>query len=275
MGPWLAQWNSAKLGEFWVYHLGPLDAAAVVLMLGRSNVRRRSASIDALLCELHKQGMSVCWCERIGQRNARLRAAWLACVDAAWLDAFASRHPLTGRLITRLIRLCLKIWYPKRRYGLLDKWPLNTDAQEDLRLFLRALPAQQVSIVSHSAGGLLASLSESEPAIQKMICFGYPFRPPGKADEPFRTRHLAAIQKPFLILQGERDEYGSAQDAARYALSPQIVVAALDADHDYDLLGRPGFDRARQLMLDFLVPQREGVGAQPVMQASVGEDGQK
>ena len=246
----------SAFGELCIHHLGALDATTVVVMLGRNNVQRRSSSIDALLCELHKAGLTVCWCERRGHLNARLRATALANIEEAWLGALASRHPVPGRLATTLVRLYLKSRYPKRRYVVLDKWSLRADAQDDLRLFLRTLPERQVFIVSHSAGGLVASLAAAEPAIQKMVCFGYPFKHPDKPEEPSRTAHLAGLGKPFLIIQGGRDEYGGAQDVGRYVLSSQIAVAAVDADHDYELLGTPGFDKARQLILDFLMPQR-------------------
>lgn len=244
----------STIGDFCIHHLGELNASSLVLMLGRSNVSRRSASIDALLGELHTLGLTVCWFERIGVRNARCREAVLAAMRSAWLDTFSSRHPLAGMVATKLLRLALKIRYPKRRYGLFAKWPTDTDAKEDLRHFLHTLPAKQVHIVSHSAGGLEASQAESAPAIRKVICFGYPFKHPALPDEAFRTAHLAGIRKPFLIIQGDRDEYGDVHMARRHALSPQIVLASIDADHDYDLLGRPAFDQARQLVLRFLQP---------------------
>ncbi|MBI2733206.1 MAG: hypothetical protein HYX44_07880, partial [Aquabacterium sp.] len=242
-------------------HLGALDGPAVVIMLGRSNVKKRSASIDSLLCELHARGLPVCWYERRGAYHARLRAAALARMEGEWLGALSARHPSIGRLVTKGARLALKLRYPKRRYGLLAKWRVDTDAHEDFRLFLRLLPAQQVFIVSHSAGGLVASLAESEPAVHRMICFGYPFKHPDQPEDGLRTAHLAAIRKPFLIIQGDRDEYGGSEAITRYTLSPQITVRHIDADHDYDLLGKPSMEKARQLMLDFLMPHRALVGS--------------
>ena len=42
---------------------------------------------------------------------------------------------------------------------------------------------------------------------------GYPFHPPAKP-EKLRTEHLLAIDKPVLILQGERDTFGTREEIA-------------------------------------------------------------
>lgn len=64
------------------------------------------------------------------------------------------------------------------------------------------------------------------------VTLGYPFHPPGKP-EVLRTDHLAALRAPLLIVQGERDPFGSRAEVERYALSPRIQITwALDGDHD-------------------------------------------
>jgi predicted alpha/beta-hydrolase family hydrolase len=40
----------------------------------------------------------------------------------------------------------------------------------------------------------------------------------------------------MLIFQGDRDDYGTAQDAKRYQLSTQVHVTSVHAGHDYDAL---------------------------------------
>jgi predicted alpha/beta-hydrolase family hydrolase len=41
-----------------------------------------------------------------------------------------------------------------------------------------------------------------------VVCLGYPLHPPGKPDQP-RTAHLPAIAAAVLIVQGERDAFGT------------------------------------------------------------------
>lgn len=87
-----------------------------------------------------------------------------------------------------------------------------------------------------SMGGRVASMVADSlfdaGRIAGLICLGYPFHPPGKP-ENLRTAHLADLRTPTLILHGTRDEFGSPDEIAEYALSPSITVQLLpDGDHD-------------------------------------------
>ncbi len=90
-----------------------------------------------------------------------------------------------------------------------------------------------IAIGGKSLGGRIASLVADEAGVQALVCFGYPFHPPGKPEQ-LRTKHLAALCTPTLILQGERDPFGTRADVAGYALSPAIHVDWLpDGDHSF------------------------------------------
>jgi uncharacterized protein len=66
-----------------------------------------------------------------------------------------------------------------------------------------------------------------------LICFGYPFHPPGRP-EKLRTAHLAGLSTPALIIQGTRDQFGSREDVAAYELAPTISVHWIeDGDHSF------------------------------------------
>ena len=41
-----------------------------------------------------------------------------------------------------------------------------------------------------------------------IVALGYPLHPPGRPDKP-RTEHLPSIRVPVLIVQGERDTFGT------------------------------------------------------------------
>ncbi len=68
--------------------------------------------------------------------------------------------------------------------------------------------------------------------ISGLLCLGYPFHPPGKPDQ-LRTRHLAHLKTPTLIVQGTRDVFGARKEVSAYTLSPAIEILWLeDGDHD-------------------------------------------
>jgi predicted alpha/beta-hydrolase family hydrolase len=84
-----------------------------------------------------------------------------------------------------------------------------------------------------SLGGRMASLVADELGVRGLVCLGYPFHPPGKSERT-RTAHLAELRTPTLIVQGERDPFGTRSDVDSYELSPAIRVAWLtDGDHSF------------------------------------------
>jgi predicted alpha/beta-hydrolase family hydrolase len=84
-----------------------------------------------------------------------------------------------------------------------------------------------------SMGGRIASLVADEAGVAGLICLGYPFHPVGKPDR-LRVEHLQTIRTPTLIVQGERDPFGSREEVARYKLSPALRLAWIeDGDHSF------------------------------------------
>jgi len=87
-----------------------------------------------------------------------------------------------------------------------------------------------------SMGGRVASMAADAlfeaRRITGLLCLGYPFHPPAKPAQ-LRTKHLAALRTPTLIVQGTRDEFGTREEVAAYSLSPAIELLWLeDGDHD-------------------------------------------
>jgi predicted alpha/beta-hydrolase family hydrolase len=102
-----------------------------------------------------------------------------------------------------------------------------------------------------SMGGRVASLVADrlwdEGLIAGLICLGYPFHPPNRPGE-LRTAHLAGLRCPALIIQGERDPFGSRAEVEGYTLSPAIRLAwAADGDHDLGPRGASGHTRRGNL----------------------------
>ena len=91
----------------------------------------------------------------------------------------------------------------------------------------------RLTIAGRSLGGRMASLVADECGVRALVCFAYPFHPPGKP-EKLRTEHLAALRTPTLIVQGERDAFGSKAEVDGYDLSDAIRVHWLaDGDHSF------------------------------------------
>ena len=90
-----------------------------------------------------------------------------------------------------------------------------------------------IFIGGKSMGGRMASMVLQESNALGCICMGYPFHPPGKP-EKLRTAHLETINKPILIIQGERDTFGTSEEIATYELSEQVQLSYLtDGDHSF------------------------------------------
>ncbi|MCB1511372.1 MAG: alpha/beta hydrolase [Hyphomicrobiaceae bacterium] len=99
----------------------------------------------------------------------------------------------------------------------------------------RSLP---LFIGGKSLGGRVASLLAASDdtgtslPIAGVCCLGYPFHPP-KKPENLRIAHLPKLRCPSLIVQGERDPFGSPDEVASYDLPAAIrVVWIPDGDHD-------------------------------------------
>lgn len=111
--------------------------------------------------------------------------------------------------------------------------------------------AGRLAIGGKSMGGRVASLVADELLAEgqagALVCLGYPFHPPGMPEKT-RTAHLADLRCPALIVQGERDPFGSRTEVAGYSLSPAIeVVWVGDGDHDLGPRGSSGFTRKGNL----------------------------
>jgi predicted alpha/beta-hydrolase family hydrolase len=84
-----------------------------------------------------------------------------------------------------------------------------------------------------SMGGRVASLVADESGVAGLLCLGYPFHPVGQPDK-LRTAHLRTLATPALVVQGERDPFGTRAEVATYDLAPTIEIAWLpDGDHSW------------------------------------------
>ncbi len=94
-----------------------------------------------------------------------------------------------------------------------------------------------------SMGGRVAAMlggGGSLPGrVKGVCCFGYPFYPTGKPDADWRLAPLAEAKRPVLILQGDRDPFGSRVEIDDVKLPAHIMLTYLeDGNHDFGPRGR-------------------------------------
>jgi predicted alpha/beta-hydrolase family hydrolase len=84
-----------------------------------------------------------------------------------------------------------------------------------------------------SMGGRIASLVADEARVAGLVCLGYPFHPVGKPTQ-LRIEHLLTLKTPALIVQGERDPFGTQAEVATYKLPRAIRIRWLtDGEHSF------------------------------------------
>jgi Predicted hydrolase of the alpha/beta-hydrolase fold len=106
------------------------------------------------------------------------------------------------------------------------------------------LGREHLVIGGKSMGGRIASLIADEAKVAGLVCLGYPIHPVGKPDK-LRVEHLRTIKTPTLIVQGERDPFGTSEEVAGYRLSRAIHVNWL-SDGNHDFTPRKGSGRTQQ-----------------------------
>ncbi|MFD1007739.1 alpha/beta fold hydrolase [Oceanisphaera ostreae] len=112
---------------------------------------------------------------------------------------------------------------PDREPALLTCWREVVAEFAHPRLFL----------AGKSMGGRMASLIADELTPAGLILLGFPFTPPNKP-EKFRGQHLASLQTPSLLVQGERDNFGNKETILGYDLAPTIqTLWVKDGDHSF------------------------------------------
>ena len=154
-----------------------------------------------------------------------------AAMDTPFMNAIAGGLAAEGILVLRFAfpymaarRTTGRRAPPDREPVLLDSWRAMVGAAGD--------PSTLV-IGGKSMGGRMASMVADELGVRGLVCLGYPFHPPGRPDK-LRTGHLEALATPTLILQGERDPFGTRAEASDYQLSPAIRLHWLgDGEHSF------------------------------------------
>ncbi|KVV02432.1 MULTISPECIES: alpha/beta family hydrolase [unclassified Pseudomonas] len=168
-------------------------------------------------------------------------------MDSVWMNEMAERLAARG---VSVLRFEFAYMAQRRLDGgkrpsnqqikLLECW---SEVYEEVRRHV----AGPLAIGGKSMGGRMASLLADALHADGLVCLGYPFYAVGKPEKP-RVAHLADINTPTLIVQGERDALGNREAVEAYTLSPRIDVMWLVAgDHDLKPLKASGFTHEQHL----------------------------
>ncbi len=136
-----------------------------------------------------------------------------------------------------------------KRTGAPDREPVLLDAWREIAG--RYAPPSQLVIGGKSLGGRMASMVADELGVAGLVCFGYPFHPPGQPQK-LRTRHLESLATPALVIQGTRDPLGNESEVPRYRLSRSLRLEWIpDGDHSFKPRARSGLTEQENLARAF------------------------
>ncbi len=78
-----------------------------------------------------------------------------------------------------------------------------------------------------SSGARVACRTAGEVGAAAVLCLAFPLHPPGKGDDPTKSRlaELEAVRVPMLVVQGERDPFGMPPTG------PDRTVAVIPGTH--------------------------------------------
>jgi predicted alpha/beta-hydrolase family hydrolase len=142
--------------------------------------------------------------------------------------------------------------YMRQRRGAPDRPPVLEQAFRDVVAAARGWSAAvRFFVGGKSMGGRMAThlAAQHLESLSGVVCFGYPLHPPGKPDQ-LRVAHLPSIAVPLLIIQGERDAFGTPAELGPHLESMRADVrlqVVERADHSLAVRGRAAADMQSEL----------------------------
>lgn len=135
----------------------------------------------------------------------------------------------------------------------------------------RGLQRDALFIGGKSMGGRIATqVAAAAPGIplSGLVLLGYPLHPPGKPAER-RDRHLPAVRRPMLFIQGSRDAFGTPDQLRPVleSLDPKSTLRVVEnGDHSFKL---PRTDAAGQAAVYANIQQDIVRWMRPIVAAAV------
>ena len=118
-----------------------------------------------------------------------------------------------------------------------------------VHLFRLGVPPETIALVRPIIGVaiLAAGFLSVRPALLRvsrrgLAFLGFPLHPPGKPEQ-LRVAHLGAIRVPMLVVQGERDPFGSPDEIRREftaaGAQPQVIEVPAGG-HGFEVRAKDG-----------------------------------
>lgn len=102
-----------------------------------------------------------------------------------------------------------------------------------------------------SAGARVACRTAASVGAAGVVCLAFPLHPPGRP-ETSRLGELLEPQTPVLVLQGERDTFGSAE-----VLTAEVLEAEHGARENVRIVAVPGADHGMRVLKSSPVTARD------------------
>jgi uncharacterized protein len=128
--------------------------------------------------------------------------------------------------------------YTEQRRRIPDRAPVLEACYRDVIEAARQTLREPLFIGGKSMGGRIATqvaAADSELPIDGLVLLGYPLHPPGRPAEQ-RSRHLPAIGRPMLFVQGSRDAFGTPaelQPVLDTLTPPPVIYVVEGGDHSF------------------------------------------
>ena len=111
--------------------------------------------------------------------------------------------------------------------------------------------ADRLFVGGKSMGGRIAThlAAQGLASLTGVVCFGYPLHPPGEPEQ-LRVAQLATIAVPMLVIQGERDTFGTPDELRPHldAMQAEVTLRVIArGDHSLTVRGRSPSDTYAEL----------------------------
>jgi predicted alpha/beta-hydrolase family hydrolase len=134
--------------------------------------------------------------------------------------------------------------YMQQKRKVPDKTPVLEASYRDVvaaAMEHEPLRGRKLFIGGKSMGGRMAThlASHGVQPLSGVVALGYPLHPPGRPQQ-LRAEHLPAITTPVLIVQGERDTFGTPAELApviRTMRAPVTLHVVEGGDHSLAVRG--------------------------------------
>jgi hypothetical protein len=251
------------------YLSGDLATHRCVIVLGRTQQTKKSDGIEKIVTRFLSLNYSIIWLDKSSALNDEI-----AIVNQRYaqiLEHFTTSERyqsiLENKSAKRIVKLVLlmrrpSFWTFSNVFALFDlahpfaqariRFAANLRARK-LKKIEQALPKHAVIILSTSSGCRASALPSHLNNVKAMICFGYPFKNLEiRYNQPWRTKPLTRVNKPFFVFQGDHDEYLNAAEAANIPKSAHVALKTVQGTHDYSTLTDQEIDEAFKTLAPYM-----------------------